>query len=119
MCANHLGSTFESSADTVVPRLPGRCVPGLSSRRSGSRTARLREIWFRRRGRGCWTAREKAVCERMAEGRSNTAISEDLHLSEDRGDPISRVFSKLGLVDNAGGHRRVLAVLTYLRQGRP
>ena len=66
------------------------------------------------------TPREVEVLALMAEGRSNTAIGEALHLGVKTVEThISRVFSKLGLVDDSGGHRRVLAVLTFLRQGRP
>ena len=32
---------------------------------------------------------------------------------------VSRLFTKLSLPEDGGGHRRVLAVLTYLRQGGP
>jgi DNA-binding NarL/FixJ family response regulator len=66
------------------------------------------------------TARETEVLALMAQGRSNTAISEDLQLGLKTVEThINRVFSKLGLVDDAVAHRRVLAVLTYLRQGTP
>jgi DNA-binding NarL/FixJ family response regulator len=66
------------------------------------------------------TTREREVLARMAEGRSNSAISEDLDLGVKTVEThISRVFSKLGLFDDTEGHRRVLAVLTYLRQGTP
>jgi serine/threonine-protein kinase len=66
------------------------------------------------------TARELQVLELMAEGRSNTAIGEGLDLGVKTVEThINRVFSKLGLIDDTEGHRRVLAVLTYLRRGRP
>ena len=66
------------------------------------------------------TARELQVLELMAEGRSNAAITEELDLGLKTVEThISRVFSKLGLSEDTEGHRRVLAVLTYLRRGRP
>ena len=56
----------------------------------------------------------------IAEGRSNAAISRLLFLSPKTVDThIGRVFSKLGLMEQPDDHRRVLAVLTYLRQGSP
>ena len=62
------------------------------------------------------TARERDVLEEMAEGRSNQAIGERLALSERTVEANIRVIlSKLGLEPDAGQHRRVLAVLTYLR----
>ena len=59
---------------------------------------------------------EQAALAGMAEGRSNAAIARDL----DIGEPalqrhITSIFGKLDLPRDAEGHRRVLAVLTYLR----
>jgi DNA-binding NarL/FixJ family response regulator len=52
----------------------------------------------------------------MAEGRSNLAIATDLDISEHvLQRHIARIFSKLELPAGAEGHRRVLAVLTYIR----
>ncbi len=52
----------------------------------------------------------------MAEGRSNLAIADRLGLTEKTVEGNVRVIlSKLGLEPAAGDHRRVLAVLTYLR----
>ncbi len=66
------------------------------------------------------TAREREVLSLMAEGRSNAAICEQLSVSTKTVEThVSRVFSKLGLVEQTQGHRRVLAVLTYLRRGAP
>jgi serine/threonine-protein kinase len=56
----------------------------------------------------------------MAEGRSNPGICQLLHLNPKTVEThVGRVFTKLGLADADDGHRRVLAVLTYLRQGAP
>jgi DNA-binding NarL/FixJ family response regulator len=60
--------------------------------------------------------RELAVLAGMAEGRSNLAIANELGIGEHalRRD-IAAIFSKLELPVGAEGHRRVLAVLTYIR----
>ena len=60
--------------------------------------------------------RERDVLARMAEGRSNRAIAEELGLSEHTLErDLTRIFDKLALPVDSEGHRRVLAVLTYLR----
>jgi DNA-binding NarL/FixJ family response regulator len=52
----------------------------------------------------------------MAEGLSNQAIAERLVVTEGAVEKhISSIFAKLDLPGDAAGHRRVLAVLTYLR----
>ncbi len=62
------------------------------------------------------TQRERQVLEVMAEGRSNQAICQQLHLSPKTVEAYVRgVFTKLGLQQGADDNRRVLAVLTYLR----
>jgi DNA-binding NarL/FixJ family response regulator len=61
------------------------------------------------------TARERDVLTLMAEGRSNTAIAEQLVISDRAVEKhISNIFSKLGLPPSDSDHRRVLAVLAYL-----
>jgi len=65
---------------------------------------------------GTLTAREHDVLALMAEGRSNSAIAEHLYVSERAVEKhISNIFSKLGLPPSDSDHRRVLAVLAYLR----
>jgi DNA-binding NarL/FixJ family response regulator len=62
------------------------------------------------------SARELEVLALMAEGRSNGAIAERLVVTEGAVEKhISSIFAKLGLPAAASDHRRVLAVLTYLR----
>ncbi|MGH8900360.1 MAG: response regulator transcription factor [Egibacteraceae bacterium] len=62
------------------------------------------------------TERERAVLDLMAQGRSNQAISDQLFLSRKTIEAhIRSIFTKLGLTPTAEDHRRVLAVLTYLR----
>jgi DNA-binding NarL/FixJ family response regulator len=60
--------------------------------------------------------REREVLELMAEGRSNHAIATRLVISERAVEKhVTSIFSKLGLPLAEDDHRRVLAVLTYLR----
>ena len=52
----------------------------------------------------------------MAEGHANQGICDELFLSPKTVEAhISQIFFKLGLRDTPGYHRRVLAVLTFLR----
>jgi DNA-binding NarL/FixJ family response regulator len=61
------------------------------------------------------TSREREVLGLMAEGRSNSAISGTLFISERAVEKhIGNIFSKLGLPPSDTDHRRVLAVLRYL-----
>jgi len=62
------------------------------------------------------TGRERTVLARMAEGRSNDAISAELRISPKTLEThIGTIYSKLGLEPSAADHRRVLAVLRYLQ----
>ena len=62
------------------------------------------------------TAREREVLALMAEGRSNTAIARLLVVSEGAVEKhVRNIFTKLNLPPDDEQHRRVLAVLTYLR----
>ena len=64
------------------------------------------------------TPREHEVLALMAEGKTNAAIAEALFVSEGTVEKhIRGIFSKLQLEDAETMHRRVLAVLTYLRLG--
>jgi len=64
------------------------------------------------------TQREQEVLALMAEGRTNNAIAERLFVSEGTVEKhIRGIFLKLGLEDAESMHRRVLAVLTFLRLG--
>jgi DNA-binding NarL/FixJ family response regulator len=73
----------------------------------------------RRRGDdplGELTAREREVLGLMAEGRSNQGIAERLVVTERAVEKhVTSIFSKLRLPPATADHRRVLAVLAYLR----
>jgi DNA-binding NarL/FixJ family response regulator/class 3 adenylate cyclase len=62
------------------------------------------------------SAREREVLELMAEGRSNQAIGQRLFISQRAVEKhVTNIFSRLGLPTAPEDHRRVLAVLTFLR----
>jgi DNA-binding NarL/FixJ family response regulator len=62
------------------------------------------------------TPREREVLGLMAEGRTNAGIAKQLWLTEKTVEThVSSILGKLGLSQSEVGHRRVLAVLTYLR----
>jgi DNA-binding NarL/FixJ family response regulator len=62
------------------------------------------------------TPRELEVLEMMAEGRSNQGIAERLDISERAVQKhVTAIFDKLGIPASTEDHRRVLAVLTFLR----
>ena len=65
------------------------------------------------------SAREREVLSLMAEGLTNAGIAQRLYLTERTVESHTRsVFMKLGLQGDGDGHRRVLAVLSYLRTSR-
>ena len=63
------------------------------------------------------TDREREVLGLIAEGRSNGAIGQQLYLSPKTVEThIRQIFQKLDLGEDADSHRRVLAVLAFLRE---
>jgi DNA-binding NarL/FixJ family response regulator len=62
------------------------------------------------------TPRELEVLGLMAEGRSNSGIANGLHVSESAvAKHVNSIFTKLDIAQVDSDHRRVLAVLRYLR----
>jgi len=62
------------------------------------------------------TPREREVLGLMAEGRSNAAIAETMVVTERAVEKhVTAIFTKLDLTPTVEDHRRVLAVLAYLR----
>jgi DNA-binding NarL/FixJ family response regulator len=65
---------------------------------------------------GKLTPREREVLAAMAEGLSNEGIAESLFVTEAAVEKhVTGIFQKLGLAPTPTEHRRVMAVLTYLR----
>jgi DNA-binding NarL/FixJ family response regulator len=86
--------------------LDPKVVEGLLTRRARVANSPLARL----------TERERAVLEQMAEGRNNAAIAGALFLSERSVEKhINALFHKLGLTEEPDVHRRVMAVLTFLR----
>ena len=62
--------------------------------------------------------REREVLALMAEGRTNAAIAQKLVITDGGVEKhVSAIFTKLGLPPSDADHRRVLAVLAWLRGG--
>ena len=62
------------------------------------------------------TEREREVLGLLAEGMSNHAVASRLFITDRTVEAhVTQIFNKLGLADSADRHRRVLAVLAYLR----
>jgi DNA-binding NarL/FixJ family response regulator len=77
---------------------------------------RMLERRRRREPFGALTGREREVLAGMADGESNRGIARRLFLSERAVERhITAIFAKLGVRASEDGHRRVLAVLAYLR----
>ena len=81
-------------------------VEALVRRRSRVRASALKDL----------TPRELDVLQEMAEGRGNAGIAAHLHLSESSVEKhVNAIFTKLSLTTENLSHRRVTAVLTFLR----
>jgi DNA-binding NarL/FixJ family response regulator len=67
----------------------------------------------------CLTPRERDVLAEMAEGKSNRGIAESLFVTEAAVEKhVRSIFQKLALAGTPQEHRRVLAVLTFVRASR-
>jgi DNA-binding NarL/FixJ family response regulator len=87
--------------------LDPKVVEGLVARRDREAASPLAHL----------TDREREVLGLMAEGKNNAAIAESLYLTERAVEKhINSLFHKLGLSEEPKIHRRVMAVLTFLRQ---
>jgi DNA-binding NarL/FixJ family response regulator len=63
------------------------------------------------------TERERQVLGEMAQGKNNASIAKSLFLTERAVEKhINSLFHKLGLSEEQDIHRRVMAVLTFLRE---
>jgi len=66
------------------------------------------------------TPREREVLGLMAEGKTNAGIAKKLWLTEKTVEThVSSILGKLDLPPDADTHRRVLAVVTFLRRAAP
>ena len=87
-----------------------RIVEALIVRRSRGEGSRLGEL----------SARELEVLREMARGKTNAAIAQALVLSVSAVEKyVGAIFDKLGLAEEPALHRRVAAVLAYLRSADP
>jgi DNA-binding NarL/FixJ family response regulator len=88
--------------------LDPRVVEGLVSRRDREAHSPLARL----------THREREVLGLMAEGKNNATVAASLFLTERAVEKhINSLFHKLGLSEEPNVHRRVMAVLTFLREG--
>jgi DNA-binding NarL/FixJ family response regulator len=88
--------------------LDPKVVEGLVARRDREARSPLAHL----------TDREREVLSLMAEGKNNAAIAASLYLTERAVEKhINSLFHKLGLSEEPNVHRRVMAVLTFLREG--
>ena len=66
------------------------------------------------------TPREREVMELMAEGRSNQAIADRMFVTLRAVEKhVTSIFTKLDLPASTDDHRRVLAVLAFIRDWQP
>ena len=96
-----------------VPPLVERAIPATASHRTPARRLDVESTTERL---AALSHRELQVLGLMAEGRSNLAIARELVLSGGAIEKhVTSIFTKLGLPPSPDDHRRVLAVLAYLK----
>jgi DNA-binding NarL/FixJ family response regulator len=84
-----------------------KVVDGLVAERARAATSPLGQL----------TARERDVLRKMAEGKNNSSIAEDLVVTERSVEKIiNSMFMKLGLTWEPAIHKRVKAVILYLAE---
>jgi DNA-binding NarL/FixJ family response regulator len=106
----HEASDVAVLSDALRRLVDGECVidPTIVQRLVARSSGPLREL----------TEREREVLALMAEGHPNHAIGDQLFLSERAVEShIRQIFLKLGLHETPAIHRRVAAVLAFLRAG--
>ena len=87
--------------------LDPKVVEALVSRRNRAARSPLTQL----------TDREREVLEQMAQGKNNSSIAKALFLTERAVEKhINSLFHKLGLSEETEVHRRVMAVLAFLRE---
>ena len=87
-----------------------KVVEGLVADRARAATSPLGQL----------TTRERDVLRKMAEGKNNASIGEDLVVTERSVEKvINSIFMKLGLTWEPAVHKRVKAVILYLAEGDP
>ena len=87
-----------------------KVVEGLVADRARPATSPLSEL----------TARERDVLQKMAEGKNNASIAEELVVTERSVEKvIHSIFMKLGLTWEPAVHKRVKAVILYLAESDP
>jgi DNA-binding NarL/FixJ family response regulator len=90
--------------------LDPKVVESLVARQNRTATSPLSQL----------TDREREVLEQMAQGKNNAAIARSMFLTERAVEKhINSLFHKLGLSEENEVHRRVMAVLTLMREGSP
>jgi DNA-binding NarL/FixJ family response regulator len=108
-------ASADALRDTLIRVSTGEIViePAVAGRLVGQPAFQADEL-------GSLTSREIMVLRLMAEGRSNSGIAREIFLSAKAIEKhVAAIFAKLGLpTDATSHHRRVLAVLTYLRARR-
>ena len=87
-----------------------KVVEGLVAERARAAASPLRQL----------TSRERDVLRKMAEGKNNASIAEDLVVTEPSVEKvINSMFMKLGLTWEPAVHKRVKAVVLYLAESDP